>query len=221
MKLKIELKLEGNTISGRVLEQDEELRNDGLGITIIRNEQFCITSAEAPELRKNKLFVRGYVSKNDHSEFNKDFDTIEEAKSVYKTIINLVNELNRKIGGVVDEHGNVLYIDEKDEVIARLKTTDTDQSAKADAGKPNLTLVPTQIIRDIAEVREYGNRKYGSRDNWKNVELERYIAALYRHLLEMVEDPLSVDSESKIEHYKHIACNAAFICEMLKGEGKK
>lgn len=96
-----------------------------------------------------------------------------------------------------------------------------NQEAKADAGKPNLTLVPTQIVRDIAEVREYGNRKYGSRDNWKNVELERYIAALYRHLLSVVEDPLSVDFESGIEHYKHIACNAAFICEMLKGEGKE
>ena len=53
-----------------------------------------------------------------------------------------------------------------------------NQEAKADAGKPNLTLVPTQIVRDIAEVREYGNRKYGSRDNWKNVEL-----ALYEWLL--------------------------------------
>ena len=26
---------------------------------------------------------------------------------------------------------------------------------------------------------------------------------------------------SGIEHYKHIACNAAFICEILKGEGKE
>lgn len=40
-------------------------------------------------------------------------------------------------------------------------------------------------------------------------------------LLSVVEDPLSVDSESGIEHYKHIACNAAFICEILKGEGKE
>ena len=33
-----------------------------------------------------------------------------------------------------------------------------DQTAKADAGKARLSLVPTQIIWDIAEVREYGNR---------------------------------------------------------------
>ena len=46
-----------------------------------------------------------------------------------------------------------------------------DQSVKADAGKPKLTLVPQQIIYDIAAVREYGNRKYpeGGPDNWKTV----------------------------------------------------
>ena len=221
MKLKIELKLDNKEISGRVLEQDESLRSDGTGVDIIGDEQFYITSVAFPELCNDKLFIRGCMHTNDYREFHGYFDNIEEAESVYKTIIALVNELNGGIGGVVDEWENVLYIDENGEVLARTSETDTDQSAKADAGKPNLTLVPTQIVRDIAEVREYGNRKYGSRDNWKNVEYERYIAALYRHLLAVVEDPLSVDPESGIEHYKHIACNAAFICEMLKGEVKE
>ena len=53
-----------------------------------------------------------------------------------------------------------------------------DQSAKADAGKLQITLVPTQIIRDIAEVRMYGNKKYGSADNWKQVEPVRYRDAM-------------------------------------------
>ena len=118
-----------------------------------------------------------------------------------------------------DSEGNVFATEYPTEKVTHF--INDNQEAKADAGKPNLTLVPTQIVRDIAEVREYGNRKYGSRDNWKNVEIERYIAALYRHLLSVVEDPLSVDPESEIEHYKHIACNAAFICEMLKREGKE
>ena len=91
-----------------------------------------------------------------------------------------------------------------------------DQEAKADAGKPKLSLVPTQVIRDIAEVREYGNRKYGDPENWRQVEAGRYIDALYRHLLAMVDDPTSVDSESGIAHYKHVACNIAFLCELLK-----
>ncbi|MCQ2183671.1 MAG: hypothetical protein MJY89_09790, partial [Bacteroidales bacterium] len=44
-----------------------------------------------------------------------------------------------------------------------------DQSAKADCGKPLLSLVPTKILEAIARVREYGNRKYKSKDNWKTV----------------------------------------------------
>ena len=89
-------------------------------------------------------------------------------------------------------------------------------AAKRDAGKPRLSLVPPQIIFDIAQVREYGNRKYGSADNWKEVELQRYIDALYRHMLAFVEDNRSRDAESDIEHYKHMACNMAFICQLMK-----
>ena len=84
---------------------------------------------------------------------------------------------------------------------------DNDQSAKADSGKLQLSLVPTQIIKDVAEVRMYGNRKYGSSDNWKT--------------LEFVDNPESVDAESGIPHYKHMACNMAFICEMMAGRVKK
>lgn len=91
-----------------------------------------------------------------------------------------------------------------------------NQTVKADAGKLRLSLVPPQIIRDIAEVREYGNAKYpeGGPDNWKQVEIERYRDALFRHLLAYLEDPYGVDEESGIEHYKHMACNMAFLCEM-------
>lgn len=91
-----------------------------------------------------------------------------------------------------------------------------DQEAKSDAGKLKLTLVPRQIIRDIAEVREYGNRKYpeGGPENWRRVQIQRYRDALYRHLLAYLDDPDGVDPESGIKHYKHMACNMAFICEM-------
>lgn len=90
----------------------------------------------------------------------------------------------------------------------------SDQTAKNDDGKLDLTLVPRQIIWDIAEVREYGNRKYGDPENWKDVELQRYRAAAFRHFLAYLDDPAGVDAESGIKHYKHLACNLAFICEM-------
>lgn len=90
------------------------------------------------------------------------------------------------------------------------------QDAKADEGKLDLTLVPTKAIRDCAIVRDFGNRKYGSRDNWKQVSVERYTAALYRHLLAFIDDPNGVDEESGIQHYKHLLCNACFISALME-----
>lgn len=91
-----------------------------------------------------------------------------------------------------------------------------EKCAKDDTGKLELSLVPTQIIRDVASVRMYGTEKYGDSENWKKVEMERYVNALYRHFLEFIDDPSSKDEESGIEHYKHMACNMAFICDMMK-----
>lgn len=93
-----------------------------------------------------------------------------------------------------------------------------NQNAKADAGKLQLTLVPTQIIKDIAEVRMYGNEKYHSPDNWRYVEIERYRDALFRHFLAYLDDPQGVDEESGLKHLSHIACNVAFLCELEKEE---
>lgn len=96
-------------------------------------------------------------------------------------------------------------------------TSAVDHTAKHDEGKLQIHLVPPQIIRDIAEVRMYGNDKYGDPDNWKTVEKWRYVDALLRHLLLYLEDPDGVDEESGIKHYKHAACNMAFICAMEEG----
>lgn len=97
-----------------------------------------------------------------------------------------------------------------------------NQDAKADAGKLPMNLVPTQINRDIAQVRQYGNEKYGDPDNWRKVDKLRYVAALERHLLAYKDylngDDDGLDKESGIEHYKHMACNMAFICEMERWE---
>ena len=91
------------------------------------------------------------------------------------------------------------------------------QEAKADAGKPRLSLVPTQIFYDIARAREYGDKKYGSSDNWKTVEAQRYVDAMFRHLLAFVTDPDGRDEESGLPHLWHLECNAAFLSEMMKG----
>ena len=48
----------------------------------------------------------------------------------------------------------------------------SDQTIKADLGKPRVTLVPLEIIKNIARVREYGLAKYGDSESWKAVEVE-------------------------------------------------
>lgn len=97
----------------------------------------------------------------------------------------------------------------------------TNQTAKRDAGKPKLTLVPHQIIYDIARVREYGNAKYLDPDNWQTIEIERYRDAAFRHLLKYLREPQGRDDESGLTHLAHLACNVAFLCEMEKEEKQK
>lgn len=138
MMLKIELKQEDKIISGRVLEQDEELRSKGTSIPLILNDWFEIISADYPRLENYVLYVRGARLGFDNEPFIRTFIEYERAEETYKIIIELVNELNGKIGGVVDENGDLLYIGEAGKVKkARVpkQATDNDQSAKADKGE--------------------------------------------------------------------------------------
>lgn len=94
----------------------------------------------------------------------------------------------------------------------------SDQSVKADANKLRISLVPTEIVRAVARVREYGVNKYGTVDGWRRVAAERYRDALLRHVLAYMDDPNGVDVESGLPHIEHIACNVAFLIE-LRREG--
>ncbi len=91
-----------------------------------------------------------------------------------------------------------------------------NQSAKADSGKPTLSLVPKEIIYEVEKVRSFGVKKYHDPDNWKNVEMERYHEALLRHTLAIWDDVQARDKESGLLHLSHIATNVAFLLEMIK-----
>ncbi len=89
-----------------------------------------------------------------------------------------------------------------------------DQSLKADAGKPRLTLVPYEIIYAIAWIRMFGVAKYGDEDSWKKVDKQRYRDAAFRHFLAYLADPTSKDDESGYPHLWHLATNCAFLIEL-------
>lgn len=89
------------------------------------------------------------------------------------------------------------------------------QNAKADDGKPKPSLVPKQIIYEIEKVRSFGVKKYKDPDNWRRVDIDRYHEALLRHTLAIWDDVAARDEESGLLHLSHIACNVAFILELL------
>ena len=89
-----------------------------------------------------------------------------------------------------------------------------DQDAKADKGKLQLSLVPTEMIRAVARVRMYGVEKYKDPENWRRVEIQRYREAAYRHWLEYIDNSKSIDSESGLPALWHCCCNLAFLCAL-------
>ena len=92
----------------------------------------------------------------------------------------------------------------------------TPITGKESSGKLNLSLTPTKIIEAVAHIREYGCQKYASPDNWKGVPPELFNQAMQRHVLACWEDWQSVDPESGMPHIWHVACNVAFLCQMLE-----
>ena len=97
-----------------------------------------------------------------------------------------------------------------------------DQNAKADAGKLELTLVPPEMIEAVAVVRMYGNAKYpdGGKDNWKQVESQRYWDAAVRHVIGAWDDYTAIDPESGLPHIYHALCNLSFLAERMEQDSK-
>ena len=92
-------------------------------------------------------------------------------------------------------------------------------ASKDDAKKLRLSLVPMQIVWDIGYIREFGCRKYGDTENWRNVAPERYWDALLRHALSVPRDDLlKADPESGLPHLWHVATNLSFLLELLENK---
>ena len=147
--------------------------------------------------------IQNYKNETSNETSNVSFNKFTK---LFKENVKQANEAVAKINGKIEPLDDTEELKSDREKLRKF--------AKDTNGKAKITLAPMQILKDVAEVREYGVKKYGSVDSWKEVPIEDYRDALFRHLLEYIKDPNSVDKESGIKHYKHIACNLAFICEM-------
>jgi hypothetical protein len=84
-----------------------------------------------------------------------------------------------------------------------------ESGVKHDDGKLRMDLLPPKSIEELARVLTYGAAKYGD-NNWVDVETNRYVAALLRHLFAWMGGE-ERDEESGIHHLSHVMCNAAFL----------
>lgn len=100
----------------------------------------------------------------------------------------------------------------------------TDYTIKYDQNKPKLSQFPREAMEAVAEVMEYGARKYGG-GTWNRVEIQRYIDAGARHLYAMQDidengkeyiNLSKVDEESGLEHLYHLACNVVYAVALYK-----
>jgi len=80
---------------------------------------------------------------------------------------------------------------------------------KYDKNKPRLDLIPPESIIGLGEVMTYGAEKYSPGD-WKNVSIDRYEAALLRHLMAWKQGE-ELDPETGLNHLKHVLANAAIM----------
>lgn len=110
----------------------------------------------------------------------------------------------------------------KDEAPAEFQPKDEPKpaaklpGAKDSKGKLVLSDVPPEVIRAIAKIREYGNKKYADPDNWRRLPITVFHEALLRHALAMWEDAYAIDEESGLPALWHLACNAAFLCALME-----
>lgn len=77
--------------------------------------------------------------------------------------------------------------------------------AKADAGKTRYDLLVPEFIEGMANVMTFGTTKY-SDWNWVNLERNRLIASLWRHIIEYQQEKM-FDKETNFSHLYHAACN--------------
>lgn len=85
------------------------------------------------------------------------------------------------------------------------------EGLKYDAGKPPLELIDPMSMMELAQVLDFGMKKY-AKDNWKKLDNfeDRYYAAAMRHLL-LWKSGEKTDPETGLSHLAHAFCNLHFL----------
>lgn len=84
------------------------------------------------------------------------------------------------------------------------------QALRYNQGKAPLSMVPSELIEEVAKVLEFGATKY-ARDNWRQgMSWNQTLDSCLRHLMKWNSGE-DIDPESGLCHLSHAACNIAFL----------
>ena len=143
------------------------------------------------------------------------FDTLEEALNHNCTLI-ATSSADEYCSGIKVEFEKVLEYSE--EILQR-----ENGFIKADKEKINFSLVDPYAYEDLGKCLTIGAKKY-SPDNWKIGDIESYIAALDRHLIDIKkavldkDKSLFIDKDNTLQHGANLLCNAMFIHYFIRKE---
>jgi hypothetical protein len=86
---------------------------------------------------------------------------------------------------------------------------------KDDKHKTSISLVPGEVIEEIARVMEFGSRKYSPHGWREGMDHSRLIDAALRHIYRYMRG-VDKDEESGHSHISHAATNLMFLVYYLQ-----
>jgi hypothetical protein len=80
-----------------------------------------------------------------------------------------------------------------------------EKGVKYDQGKPDMSLIPYDPVKEIAKVFMFGQKKYGRWNYLNGMKWSRIIGAMERHIGKF-KNREDFDDESKLLALAHIGC---------------
>lgn len=140
-------------------------------------------------------------------------------KELDKLVPDVISASNEYCSGIKVELEKV--VDYSEQILQR-----ENGFIKADKEKTNFSLVDPYAYEDLGKCLTIGAKKY-SPDNWKLGDIESYIAALDRHLIDIKkavldkDKSLFIDKDTALQHGANLMCNAMFIHYFIRKEIEK
>ena len=143
-------------------------------------------------------------------------DGMRYNKELDKLVPDVISASAEYCGGIKVEFEKV--VDYTEQILKR-----ENGFFKADKEKINFSLVDPYAYEDLGKCLTIGAKKY-SPDNWKLGDIESYIAALDRHLIDIKkavldkDKSLFIDKDTTLQHGANLLCNAMFIHYFIRKE---